>query len=480
LSNYFVGDDFTWLRWAFAGSKSELLAYFTQAKGFFYRPLAKIYFFVVSPIFGIKPQGYHLVDIILHLGNGVAAYLLLLRLTRKKFLSSLSAFWLLLHPVNAESVLWVSTTSHLMANFFYLWGFLGYIVWRQTKNYWRPIFYLLAFLAFVLGLFSHERMVTFLLMLFFADWLFGYWQKSNNWRQKLIAYLPFAAMLAIYFWMRNDVAQAHGLSGDYSYRLKNLPFNLVGNSLGYLGELVAGFQFLTVYDLVRGYLRTHKFLAILIGMTGLWLAKKVLGRIRWRPANQERRLILFGLGWFVILLLPFLGLGNIAERYVYGAHLGIFLILAWLVEKVYHCLARIWSAGLAFLAVAILILGLTTFWLTETEKAKQSWRQAGEISNKVLLALATNYESFNDSTHLYFVDLPIRQHRAWVFPVGLDDGLWFIYRDESLVVKQFPLSEIETAFELSEKQPLVHVFLFKDNELVELKAQKHVEQVPIE
>ena len=45
------------------------------------------------------------------------------------------------------------------------------------------------------------------------------------------------------------------------------------------------------------------------------------------------------------------------------------------------------------------------------------------------------------NSNFYFVNVPIRKADAWIFPVGLEDGIWFIYRDES--IKVYKISSIE-------------------------------------
>ena len=104
LNNYFTGDDFTWLRWAFSSRFSEIPKFFVSAQGFFYRPLAKAYFLFANPFFGLRPFGYHLVSLITHLGSVVGAYLVILLITKRRLIAFLASFLMLIHPINAESV----------------------------------------------------------------------------------------------------------------------------------------------------------------------------------------------------------------------------------------------------------------------------------------------------------------------------------------------------------------------------------------
>ena len=82
------------------------------------------------------------------------------------------------------------------------------------------------------------------------------------------------------------------------------------------------------------------------------------------------------------------------------------------------------------------------------------WRKAGDSANRILLTLASNYSQFPTNSTLCFVDLPLRFNRAWVYPVGLDDAIWFIYQTDDLMVKKADISQAEK--ECLDK-PLVYI-----------------------
>jgi len=451
FKNYFVADDFTWLYWAATAKATDLGNFFLDAQGFFYRPLSKIYFFFVYPVFNLNPQGYHLFDLFVHLAVVIGVYLLSLQLTQKKLVSLLTALLFLIHPVHTETVLWISSTSILLARFFYLFAFLSYLFYSQQKKL-KPLFYLFSLLLFVFGLVSHELIVTFPLLILFYDFLFK--------RVKITAHLPFWFLTAGYFYLRNVVAQAHWLSGDYNYNLAKLPFNFAGNLLGYLAELLFGFRSLSFYYSARFFLRQQKLIAFGLLLIGFLLMIRVIRKIKFN------RIIIFLLGWFIILLLPVLGLGNIAERYVYLADFAVFsligLFIDWLVKQTFKS-----KLALRICLFSLISLGLSIFYYSQFAKEKENWYQAGETAHKILLALGSNYSDFPPGSTLYFVKLPLRQNRAWIFPVGLKDGIWFIYRDENLAIKK--AKSVKEALGLTKGKPHQYIFVYENNALQEVK-----------
>lgn len=468
LRNYFVGDDFTWLRWSFSSGMAEIPKFFVSAQGFFYRPLIKTYFLLVNPFFGLQSYGYHFTSVLLHLGGALGALILAYLVTKRKLIAFLTGLFFLIHPVNSESVLWVSSVGHLFAGFFYIWGLVAFVYWRQSAAKIKNVFLILPIMAFILGLFSHELVVTFPLILIIYDLIFSHMDKKL-WLKKAVVYLPFWIILGGYYYLRNIIAGAHGLSGDYNYNLKNLPFNFVGNLFGYLGELVIGLRFIPIYDWSRTFLRSHKPIALGALTVPVVILIQLRKKINFKnlDISSELKIIIFAFGWLAIALLPFIGLGNIAERYLHLAQFGFFLALTFLMVKLFDRIkAKNLAVGLSTLVIITLIL--SGFYLTEMEGAKKDWFQAGEIANKILLTLPSNYGEIASDTSLYFVNLPLRVNRAWVFPVGLKDGIWFIYRDDSLRIYQ--KNNLDDTLDLVEGRAAdTHVFLYDKGELVEVR-----------
>jgi hypothetical protein len=58
----------------------------------------------------------------------------------------------------------------------------------------------------------------------------------------------------------------------------------------------------------------------------------------------------------------------------------------------------------------------------------------------------------------YFVNPPIRQGEAWVWPVGLSDALWLTFKNPQISVST--ASDINTALDKRAISSNVHVFKF--------------------
>lgn len=451
--SYFVGDDYTWLRWAAESNIGDLAKYFTASNGFFYRPLAKIYFFFAYDFLGLKPQGYHFFSVFLHCLGVVGAYILSLKLTRKKLFSLLSAIFFAISPIVSENLFWISCTSGLMAKTLFIWSLVFYINYREGSRI-KPVYYFMSIIGFVLGLASHELMVSLPLILIVWDLLFV---DGKKWK-KALPIIPYVVILLFYFFVRNNIASSHGLSGDYNYNLSNLLFNFGGNIVGYSAFSLFGPLIIPKYDWLRVSMRENKFLALIILAGGLVVVFENVKRV------ISNKLLVFLLCWIIICLLPFVGLGNISERYGYPAHFGVIVLVLLMVESF---LRRIRSAKTHLFIAGLFFIAGFCFCFNSLKKSETEWIAAGEVSNKTLLALSSNYAEFPTASTLHFINLPIRFGRAWVFPVGLDDGIWFVYRTNDLIIdKNTSLSQ---AIAISESSPNHYIFIFDNYEIKELK-----------
>ncbi len=487
LKNYFAGDDFTWLRWAAdcpkidGGSEFQcesavktITSYFLNSEGFFYRPGTKTYFYLMYPIFELFPAPFHLVSLILHITSTILLFFLVLRWLGNKIFAFLAGIFFLVLSTHGEAVYWISVTGHMIAWTLTLFALLCYTYWKENRNI---ILFGLSWISVVLSTFFHEFGFTGSLLLIAYDIIVDRKNLLKFWKDKWY-YIFLLLPIAIYFYMRS-ISNSLWFQGDYSYNLSKLPFNTVGNLAGYfLISLLGPTAYYSIYTPLRTFTAENIFIAslmiILVGMVVIVLIKKV------KKYLQEEFIItmlLISSALFIIPLLPFVGLGNITTRYPYLASAGV---VVFLITVSYHLFMNIKSknkpviAGI-FLVVAFLFV---TFHIQSLQKISKDWQKAGEITRTTLVEINKAYaqrghqkRQKNQKEIFYFVNVPIRYGEAWVFPVGLQDALWFSFQNVDLEVHNV-LSEEEALFELK-RNPNIRIFTFlKDGSLVEIQQAK--------
>ena len=85
-----------------------------------YRPLRDVSYAFDFAIFGDRPFGFHLTNILIHAANTVLVFLLIRRITDDLFVSCLSALLFAVHPIQTDSVAYISGRRDVLFTLFYL------------------------------------------------------------------------------------------------------------------------------------------------------------------------------------------------------------------------------------------------------------------------------------------------------------------------------------------------------------------------
>src|SRR5207249_4022968 len=100
------------------------------------------------------------------------------------------------------------------------------------------------------------------------------------------------------------------------------------------------------------------------------------------------------------------------------------------------------------------------------------WQEAGQITLGTMLELKKNHPTIAQRSTMYFGDIPIKHSNAWVFPVGLSDALWFLYRDQTLNVVSKDTNVVKQLYKYNKKQKTANVYFFyfdQEGNVLELK-----------
>lgn len=457
INNFFVGDDFSWLKWAATAKPADLLTYFVSSPDFFYRPLDKTIVYLLYQLFSFPPQGYHIFILLLHFAMSVGVYSFVTKLTRDKFVATLVAILFVLHPAHTENIFWFSTISVELGSLFILLMMLTYMKFREKNS---KINYISSVVLAALAFMSYEIAVIIPLVLMTLDLFI---LKPKRSMKLALTYIPFVILLALYFIMRS-VSHAFSGGGDYSYHLSHIVPNVIGNVFGYTGMFIGGTAFLPFYTMLRDDLRAQWILfsivlLVIVAVLGwaLYEYRKLLKQLLHKKSSQ---MILFCIIFSFIALLPFLPLGNIAPRYLYLSSVGYTLALVLIVKMLFT--KWLTKPKHVVIALSLVTIALSCFYLIAINNDQQKWNNAGDITQNTLLFFRKNYVNLNQNSALYFINTPVQKDGVWVFPVGLNDGLWFIYRDRLPHVTQ--LNSVQDAMTSVGNANTIDTYVFSFDE----------------
>jgi len=143
-----------------------------------YIPVTWLTFSVDSAIWGMRPLGYHLTNLALHVANGLLFYVLALRLLARatsvghtpRFLgAAVAALFFALHPLRAESVAWATERRDVLSGLFFLLTVLAYLAAADAVGRRRIALLGGSIAAFALGLGSKSIVMSLPLVLVALD-----------------------------------------------------------------------------------------------------------------------------------------------------------------------------------------------------------------------------------------------------------------------------------------------------------------------
>ena len=151
-----------------------------------YFPLVYTIFRLEHALWGLNPSGYHWVNILLHAVNALLVWRLLKRLSVPG--AWLAAAIFALHPVNVESVAWITQLKNVLVLFFSLLALLAWVEFVEEPPRWR--WYGMALMFFTLALASKTTACTLPAAMLLILWLK---QRPIGW-SRLAQTVPFLAL----------------------------------------------------------------------------------------------------------------------------------------------------------------------------------------------------------------------------------------------------------------------------------------------
>jgi tetratricopeptide (TPR) repeat protein len=330
----------------------------------YYRPLMHLIFMLNYYVFGLRPWGFHLVNILFHAGVSVLVFVIAARLLRaspgasppdeKGFLGALplspfiGAVLFATHPIHTEAVAWIAGIPDLSYTFFSLLSLYLYMRDEEgTKGMYR-----LSVLSFSLATLCKEPALTLPILLMAYDSIFG--TKAKGYMPFIKRYLPYFLVAGAYLGLRYHALggfspqRPHIVLSAYEYIINVFPL-----FVQYVETLLLPFNLNAFHVLhpISSLFETGGMVSLTV--TAAFVAVTVM-------AFKKKSKVCFGLFVIALPLLPSLyipavGENVFAERYLYLPSFGFVLLIA---------LALSWAKavkpglvpGMVIIALAVAIL----------------------------------------------------------------------------------------------------------------------------
>ncbi|HEY1764360.1 MAG TPA: tetratricopeptide repeat protein [Opitutaceae bacterium] len=342
--NPHVTTGITWanLKWAFQS---------TEASN--WHPITWLSHMADCQVFGLRPWGHHLTNVLLHALNAVLLFDVLLLMTGALWRSLLVGALFGLHPLHVESVAWIAERKDVLSTLFLLLALWAYVRRTRSSSSERTFgwgWYGLALVFFALGLMAKPMVVTLPFLLLLIDyWPLRRWKNGSLRARVLLVVekLPFLALAAASCGV-TLYAQA---KGGAMATVEEFPWGVrLANALTsycwYLEKLFVPTKLAVFYP----------SFATQPPLTSVLAAAAILASVTLLSLTvaSRRPSFLVGWLWFLGTLVPVIGFVQIggqsmADRYSYIPSIGILLLIVWCVPDRFAVPA--WSrrllAGLA-------------------------------------------------------------------------------------------------------------------------------------
>jgi protein O-mannosyl-transferase len=368
-------------------------------------PLTSTSLWLEWRLWGMHPLGYHFTNILLHALSVVLFWRALTRLSVPG--AWLAAAIFAVHPVNVESVAWIAERKNTLTMLFYALSLWFFLRWYQASEPAAPspdvlpapqphpsllsamlqppssFCYGASLAFFLLSLLSKTAVAPLPVVLLLCIW----WLRKKVVRRDLWAVAPFfglalvLGLVTVWFQYNRaigpDIVQAAGFAGRLATAGCAVWF--------YLGKVLLPLNLAFVYPRWEIDPRSPVVylppVALVCCFAILWFYRRTWGRAG-----------LFGLGYFVLMLLPILGFLNIyfqayslvSDHWQYFAMIGAIALFVAAAKRAFSATGDVWIGGMVGLAVvgtlalltwrqAQLYVNAETLWRDTLAKNRDCW-----------------------------------------------------------------------------------------------------------
>jgi hypothetical protein len=339
-------------------------------------PLVLLSYSLEYKFFQLDPFYYHLDNLILHLCNTALVFSFIYLLSRKVAVAFIVTLLFGIHPLQVESVAWISERKGLLATFFFLQASISYLTYMKGK---RGVYFGISLVAFILALLSKAVAVIFPLMLLLYDYLL--FRKID--KRALLEKVPFFLISAVY---AADTLFMHEQTGqlDHAQLTSSVENFLLAcrNVVFYIKHTVWPTELSAIYPIPKevSVLLPEFFIPLVI--LGIMVAL-----LFW--TRKYTRTIIFGYLFFLVAILPVVRLvpfasgGSVmSDRYMYHSSIGLFFIAALFIDKLY----RVEGDYRHYCKVAsVVIIGIAVLLLSPmTHQRNKVWQNSEALWSDVV------------------------------------------------------------------------------------------------
>ncbi len=294
-----------------------------------YYPLVFSTFWIEARAWGLDPTGYHVVNVLLHAASAVVLWRVLRRLAVPG--AWLAAGIFALHPINVESVAWITERKNVLSGFFYLLALASYLRFEpldepSPRRRWG--WYAISLACFALALFAKTVTCSLPAAIVLLIW----WKRGRVRARDAAAFAPFFAlglfMAFVTSWVERHYVLTHELTFGISPPERLL---IAGRAVWfYLYKLLLPIQQTFVYERwqidARAAWQFAFPIAAALVIVALWLVRASVGRGPLVAALLFAGTLVPALGFVDVYPMRY---SFVADHFAYLAGVAVFVAVVW-------------------------------------------------------------------------------------------------------------------------------------------------------
>jgi len=277
-------------------------------------------------LWGMDSKGFHFTSVLLQLICVMLLFYLVRTITQSGIIALISSVIFGLHPINTEAIAYISGRSDPLYLLFILSSFLLYVKSRNPGALKKTIYYISSLILYAGSLISRETAIVFPLLLI----AYGGFAREDR-RIDWLSIIPFGAIVGAYAFFRLNVIEFNQAAiGVLNFNA--IIFTDIKIIFNYLSLLIFPLNLhMERVMALSTTLDADAFLGLIVILPLIIFSLKL---------KKRSPRIFFWILWFFILLLPHLNILRLnamyAEHWIYGAAIGIYVIIAYVIEGLYR------------------------------------------------------------------------------------------------------------------------------------------------
>lgn len=371
-----------------------------------YRPIGVVTFVLDYCLWKLKPFGYHLTNLLLHILNVILIYLVILRLVNRNKeergltgLPFLAALLFATHPIHTESIAWIKNRFDLLSLLFLLLSLLFFIRYiSQKEGRGIIIYYIISIFSFILALLSKETAVVlpFVLSLYVICFL-----GKKVYKKALVGILPFFGFMSIYIIFKlKDLINL--VSGEIMHNISVYQnILIVIKTIGYYIRLLV-FPIDLNAEHFLGVPKSFFEPAVILSLVLLLILTAIVIK-----TFRYSKMLSFGIMWILLTLIPasniiFLAGRPIAEQRLYTSSLGFCIILAMGIRALPSLGSRFIHRNMLRRSAVFLTLCILIFYSTVTIRRNFDWKDPATFWTKTVKSSQNSARAYNNLGTAYY------------------------------------------------------------------------------